>query len=1219
MASIPTQPSAPFIEILVGEPEIRHERRPNFYFWRAMRVFTCPWRHPAAASLSTIFVLLTILWLLPFVIANPVESDLSSEEVLTLGMLTSSQERQTSSNKEPSAPGNSEPPEQPDKGTPKLDLSLEKTTLAIDNETVTEAVTIPTEQTNDLEQPSKDSNRTPNDTNLLKELSSNGTSRPDNQEPNTLSNITQVSQNENSNLPNSNGVTVEEDKSGDSSPDIVPNQSTTTQASELMTNQIQKKTTGEERGNMTKTAINTNIANPPSTVAPAESDEYDYESEEATQKPTTAEPGVQIIWAPEVEVNTAIRYANRSHNQPQFTQSNKSEEYEQHFGLVDNSEYVPINFLPDGTRRKGNKTRQPRVPIEWPDEAWRVRAASVGVELGNIGRAYSFDDAYLQIITVRYQIFENKGSIFTQLRRFCTGYSTADWMADAGLNETEAAKVNLMFLESCQNHQNLLIKLVQKEIDEFLPRSENDTQYTGDAGNAFSSMLPAASGKRRRNKREPITIMAIIGIIALVTAIVTLVTSTAIAHVRINNVQAKVEKLAKEAVTRDLESVSLREELMGLLIVDKAFKAQTKDALTKMRDSQELFGRELALAFARLRGKGNQMMQNQVYLNLVESLEKTVLASNLVSAVRQRKADYERALVSLRDGRLPSSIVSFEKLRTLLNEVEEQLPEHVSLGIPKTELSTYYILKLAAYSAENNFLYIRFYIPLNTRGNTPGYTKLMLPRTRQFPTPPTFRRQIEKSKRGSADFLRLSVSKAWAFIREGKQVRETDLALFDCQAAGISQICQTFAPRALDNPTGCLAFLNTGTISGYDRECEIKMSDNDYYVPIEVSPGKYEAHSVKGKSYVLFCTHGETDGVYLPIDNSNRTTTTISVPDGCVVKLGTGKNAAYLYPAQALVSHSTIKVSTPVVDLGLTYNVTFPREPEVVFDFEGAVPNMKFTYDEDIITKTVDKWSKDKEIIQARIVNNLDGVVGIALTRSSVVSYLQLFCDSIHCILIYTMLFALVRGGLLLPMAPIIIARPVRADPFQDIGNAFADYMPDLSSFDLWSSAVFPYAEIIKLAISSIAIVLAIYFSFCRKLYLSSHIGIIGPKGKFRFWITLNFMITRVTFTGLHRQRIQIRLPITAEVPTESRTVVAMQPTQLFYITKECFRTIEDIETRSEFKSGHFSAGFLTPIEFAVASVRWKGDAPFQFHLPASGAMTVSCCGDPAALDSTNN
>lgn len=531
---------------------------------------------------------------------------------------------------------------------------------------------------------------------------------------------------------------------------------------------------------------------------------------------------------------------------------------------------------------------------------------------------------------------------------------------------------------------------------------------------------PSVNAPGKRKKRELITIVTV-SIIAL------LAVSTGAGYGYALGRNSREEDLDRkiEVVSRVVEKAiggfsASERDMLGILDLTAGTLNKSRHSINEMQEIQHMFAVQLnnsAIILNKMT-TGNAL-SHQVILGLIQSVMQVQRLENLITQLKHKIRDVETAIIQLKSGYLPSTLVSYKKLERGLREVQKTLPPGLVLGIPLSDIEMYYTMPLSSFKQLENRLLIRTVIPLSEiYDKDPLF--LVRPVYHPFPPPPRWTPKFNASR----GFVQLVEKDAlWAF--KGRRLEwVVESKYLTCEARGDWRICYTFMPKFQTARTPCVERLVREQFAQIAKYCKLEFSPEKIYKPIPVSHHEYIIHRHDSIRYFQACTN---DTGMHSIE-MNKAAMRVRLGFNCSF-LCNGKD--YFLPGpKHLDSVNTVLLSGPIV------------QKDEEFDSLSKVVTLEIDT-LDLITETQleskplpetpllsDPLTADLQVLKVRVQRSLEMAANASRELKAMPSrsfqtgsrwqhWLQILESLIFFTLALFLLLAAVRSGLYLCVAPV--------------------------------------------------------------------------------------------------------------------------------------------------------------------------------------------------------
>lgn len=827
-----------------------------------------------------------------------------------------------------------------------------------------------------------------------------------------------------------------------------------------------------------------------------------------------------------------------------------------------------------------------------PSQLWRQKAAAYGILLHPYGQGHSFDKAFEHVIVVRWEAFENVKKVIEAMGPSCTSwdeklYMRYDTAEDKKTNRSTGRYVRDQLAAHCHKFARDLKSMTKVFVNNNLPAT-----------------------KFQRPKRL---------IIAITVGVLFAAFSAGMAagmvyqQTEINRLTKDFESLSTLVNSQNIETVLLRDNLVGLTQILQERGTDLTSAVSALEVHQDYFHAQLTEIGYRLGkiARSDTITVTQL-MHLTEITHANLVATGVLQATIAARQEFQQALLSLKLGLLPSSVVTFQKLHEILEKVESELPDEYMLGIPLHQIENYYLLSLARFAVVDNHLQIRLSIPLvyADRGEraVTFYQPINKPFHQQLHT-------MKGQKNHNLILKEREMSHLWAWDDRTKQAYEASQHNWVCAPRGMTAMCYSFHPSSLKPPRPCFGVLANGSFEDVVKACSFDVTEEPYQ-PLDLGNGSYAVHvSYRNRSFDVREHCANRAPYKLPL-NTRRPVNIVHIDPGC-----------YLMMADHLVGGPLLEQDEDTISVasGFMPLTSVNTSLEYGNDTEGyALKNLtriKVSYDNERLTQITDSILSGTERIRQRMLeyeqrrSQPSGSIG---GGTGFLSLINVLWDLFLTVLVLALLMAVVRQGKwLYIVSPVIIVRQNGAQAFQipTLYAVIGEYA--LPSF--WPAFELALVlEYICRALCVLAMIAACYWSVWRRVYLSTHTASTVSRGKtFRFWLQINFEITRHTLFGQYEQQIILRVPVKTAMPRETVGIEVSQPSFLYYISKDHdrLRSAQPLTIRGKFDDGTFSCSVSEPLSVCVSGIAWdRAPLPKGLCSTSYGVAHVLPIGDPAPM-----
>jgi hypothetical protein len=252
--------------------------------------------------------------------------------------------------------------------------------------------------------------------------------------------------------------------------------------------------------------------------------------------------------------------------------------------------------------------------------------------------------------------------------------------------------------------------------------------------------------------------------------------------------------------------------------------------------------------------------------------------SEILQDLKQKIQTYELAISQMQEGYLPSNLVSYKRLGSILDSMIKVLPSEYSPYFGKDSVARYYSIPLVNFVVQQGHIFIRLAIPLVSVTDTQHIPEVDIyrPSFLSFPKPRNWK------SANDFEFIRLKDVKnqLWTF-QDNQFYALSNKKYFNCLQRADQSICLSSYERPYEQPDICL---NT-VISGESRDriaknCQFNYAPIEDYMPVELDTGKYYIHRTENISYYEDCL-GNQRKLRL---NHSYDGFSVVIPAGCLLR-----------------------------------------------------------------------------------------------------------------------------------------------------------------------------------------------------------------------------------------------------------------------------------------------------------------------------------------------
>ena len=213
---------------------------------------------------------------------------------------------------------------------------------------------------------------------------------------------------------------------------------------------------------------------------------------------------------------------------------------------------------------------------------------------------------------------------------------------------------------------------------------------------------------------------------------------------------------------------------------------------------------------------------------------------------------YENIFATLRTGRLSHALINWEKLKKVLNKIDDTLQRKFVFAISEQEHHLYYTLPLISFDIKRSTqdIYISLRIPLVRRGRPRRYT-IIKPQFLPFSCMEAncFKQGVENRITSFEPN-----NKLWLTNEEtGELMNEIDSDTINCEYVNHKQVCFTFQTNQMTEPSECNKGIYYWNQELMIKHCNFIQRHVSEYQPIDLGGDRYVIHKNVVPFYDLHC------------------------------------------------------------------------------------------------------------------------------------------------------------------------------------------------------------------------------------------------------------------------------------------------------------------------------------------------------------------------------
>lgn len=624
----------------------------------------------------------------------------------------------------------------------------------------------------------------------------------------------------------------------------------------------------------------------------------------------------------------------------------------------------------------------------------------------------------------------------------------------------------------------------------------------------------------------------------------------------------------------------------------------------------------------------------QFMTDLTTHQQATDLMINYAIAIANVQA-WDQAFLSLREGKLPLNLISYDQLKVLLNQVKDKLPPHLQMAFDDNSWYENYNLPLTRFTASRDEIVIRFSVPLVSPSH-PQDLKIMIPKSIPVPCDATF--CVGPVNSSDVNYIRPLLSdKAWIMDRDLKVNYEADLSHLDCEPLGQEHFCFTFSPTFIHQPSKCVKSIDQENLKDMMIHCRYEITGKTNYRPIKAFEANYVIHNQAVTKYRLIDRSSSKAVVESEL---NQWATVVQIP----------KNHILVTTDRDFVIYGPIDIRAPLVT-----RISRPRF--VMFESATNLTNVSMYFDEEAgrdfvplnLTEFQSKLEFDPKLLAEISVKTNNVIEDLKSSVLSVVHILgpkisfRFDFNSIILILYYTVVLLLtvlffvvsIRSrNFYLFKALVITELPTTVNGFSINPINYIWTMPDLTIDSIFAPESILVSLSLNMLLMTLSVVVLILllisvlkYHWFTKIVLTNHQGVFHDSTKAtRFFGSFSFIIISNTFRQTTKEHIRIFFPLDFEEEIKSdgreRVTGAEAIVNLLSIVydeqNQLLRPNNLLHFRFKTEDGriYFNAKkvgeFYQITNIPIKSIHWnKGGEPSLIRSFTEVSSTVETSGDP--------
>ena len=451
------------------------------------------------------------------------------------------------------------------------------------------------------------------------------------------------------------------------------------------------------------------------------------------------------------------------------------------------------------------------------NETYLLTSGSHGLRVTQYGQSFIYSGVWDHIFFIKFPSILNKKFKYTNLGLNCA------------FNSTEKTS------ETICNRYNYLMNLTSNATESFSILYQNK----------FENLLKQQTINSWISKKR-----ALIPVIGDVLGLL-FGTST---QGDVNNIKDKFEILSQKIVDNNKQTALNKEALMGLTYVMLKRSYHVNNAFNEISEHLKVIEDQLG-EFNRKNYIFNQWHNNYRFFTakLNDMMINTFIEMYNLMLFGSSVEDLEEALIQMRRGLLPSSMISPDILKTILYKVEKSVSPLYTIGIQTQNIDFYYLIPLIRFSIVSDGLFIRLSIPLQTI-NTQTVFNILKPMSNPIPCSENIC-QWSGRLNDTETFLTLILREnCWLTdINNINLMGEVDFSTLSCITITGNNLCYSFDRSLIQTQSICSSSLWNWDSNLVRKHCNFEISLRDNYQPIRMSENIWILHRDVIKSYDIIC------------------------------------------------------------------------------------------------------------------------------------------------------------------------------------------------------------------------------------------------------------------------------------------------------------------------------------------------------------------------------
>ena len=674
---------------------------------------------------------------------------------------------------------------------------------------------------------------------------------------------------------------------------------------------------------------------------------------------------------------------------------------------------------------------------------------------------------------------------------------------------------------------------------------------------------------------------------------------------KFQDLEAKLERLLEMNLQNEEESVGLREDLIGFTNYTYSV---TKERMRRNSQFHSVFEKEMNIQATLLNhlSRGD-LVSNQIFFSLASEADFMRRLNAIMDDLKMKISTYELGISQMQAGYLPSTIVSYKRMRALLDMISRSLPAEYSLYFEKENVGRYYSIPLVNFLVRQGIVYLRLAIPLTVTTSERHVSEVSLYRPVFLPFPRPLNWKVEEN----VEFVRFKEisNQIWAF-HNNHFFALSNKKYFNCLPRGDQSLCVSFYEKPYERPDLCLSSLIGKDRDTIGRNCHFTFANKDDYMPVELDTGRYYIHTADNVTFYEDCL-GNQKKLELEAKHDGFS---IDIPPGCLLRVLNVIRAGGLRQIRRI----DMSLGNPFVPNRVDFNVSLRVKPESLsvnqLNRSLLVDTMRTDGDQ-VIHAMISRMRRDSEQIRIRMeeTRNMTKESHYYSAWDAILSLEDIIFDTV----VIFLLFKFARHTQYVAFFSPTVLVISKVEGF-DLG--LHDIIQAQSIFE-WnlSSIILHYLSLFKIILFILAVFLILFRNYFYRIHVSTFYGEVKTILRPRFWVEIALTVVDESWKTSYNKIMIIRVPVNGkkEVLENTMSCLVMNET-CFFITRKRYNHLilsEEIELR-----GITNDGYYYWESFAFPTVEWKDIhwqnefKPNNFFDGRYGSCRVRIIPDPSKL-----